>query len=87
MRKKKLKLRKFIHNKLYRFKEDYYYKQPYPLKSGLIPKGTVVRFDCPNLGFARFTFQDIKLVEKFNDYAVSLKPKEAFRVLEEVEQK
>ena len=83
-KKGKKKLNKFVHGKLYRFKEDYYYKQPYPLKSGIIPKGTIVMFDCPNLGFARFIFQDIKLTEKFENSSISLKPKIAFKILEEI---
>jgi hypothetical protein len=73
----------FSHGKRYRFREDFDYDEPYPLPCGIIPRGTVVVFKYPNLGYATFTL--VKPIEGKRGLIsdISLNPKIAFKVLEE----
>jgi hypothetical protein len=61
------------HGKLYRLKEDFE-----DIIYGKIPKGTVLKFDCVNLGFAKF---EVKALGQ--SFQIAIPPKIAFKILEE----
>jgi protein gp37 len=71
--KMRRRVERFEAGKLYRLCEDYE-----DLLHGKIPEGTILRFKAPNLGFASFVIKDSPRIN------VGIKPKIAFRILEEV---
>lgn len=76
--RKNYKVKTFRHGVKYQFIDDYI--DPIPIIGGKIHKGTIVEFDCPNLGYARFLVWPSK-VEGFLTGVLSMKPKDAFRFL------
>jgi hypothetical protein len=65
---------KLEHGKLYRLKEDFE-----DIIYGKISKGTVLKFDCVNLGFAKF---EVNVLGQ--SFYIAIPPKIAFKILEKV---
>jgi hypothetical protein len=64
---------KFVRNRKYRLVEDFN-----DVIYGLILKGTILRFDGSNLGYARFILSE-------KGISIAMKPKTAFRIIEEAD--
>jgi len=64
---------KFIRGKKYVLTEDYE-----DIIHGNVPKGSVLTFTAPNLGYAKFYYRNKH---------IAIKPKKAFKILKEQEEK
>ena len=78
-----MKVENFKPDKRYKFIRDYRYEAPYPLRSIDCKKGDVAVFSGKSLGYGNFYVKDRNDKED-RMWVIILKPKEAFRIFEEL---